>query len=377
MAEIDQFKQYIYLGYTNRKIAEYLGCSERTVKSRRKEYNLRNKDVQSAVHDAELDEMVKAAVGKNPSYGEKMVAGLLASKNVHVQRDRIRQSIRRVDPDGVETRKRVALHRRQYSVPGPNSLWHIDGNHKLIRWRYVIHGGIDGYSRIPVFLRCSTNNRAHTMLSAFKEGVLQYGLPWTVRSDKGGENTSVCAFMMAHPLRGPGRGHFITGRSVHNQRIERLWRDMFTGCASVYYKLFTKMEDENILDVTNEIDLAALHHVFLSIINNHLDIFQQSYLHHKLRTEHNKTPLQLWHSAIGYGFPMDFITEAEFQQYMPEQAGNETAAVNIPGGILLNEDQLLALNDNFSLDVASLQVEEDQISYFSAAKEFIYNLIYH
>ncbi|XP_071826977.1 uncharacterized protein [Apostichopus japonicus] len=133
MAEIDQFKQYIYLGYTNRKIAEYLGCSERTVKSRRKEYNLRNKDVQSAVHDAELDEMVKAAVGKNPSYGEKMVAGLLASKNVHVQRDRIRQSIRRVDPDGVDTRKRVALHRRQYSVPGPNSLWHIDGNHKLIR----------------------------------------------------------------------------------------------------------------------------------------------------------------------------------------------------------------------------------------------------
>ncbi|XP_071826976.1 uncharacterized protein [Apostichopus japonicus] len=132
MAEIDQFKQYIYLGYTNRKIAEYLGCSERTVKSRRKEYNLRNKDVQSAVHDAELDEMVKAAVGKNPSYGEKMVAGLLASKNVHVQRDRIRQSIRRVDPDGVDTRKRVALHRRQYSVPGPNSLWHIDGNHKLI-----------------------------------------------------------------------------------------------------------------------------------------------------------------------------------------------------------------------------------------------------
>lgn len=69
--------------------------------------------------------------------------------------------------------------------------------------------------------------------------------------------------------------------------------------------------------------------------------------------------------------------QAEFQQYMPEQAGNETAAVNIPGGILLNEDQLLALNDNFSLDVASLQVEEDQISYFSAAKEFIYNLIYH
>ena len=27
----------------------------------------------------------------------------------------------------------------------PNSLWHIDGYHKLIRWRIVIHGVIDGY----------------------------------------------------------------------------------------------------------------------------------------------------------------------------------------------------------------------------------------
>lgn len=25
------------------------------------------------------------------------------------------------------------LRRRQYFVPGPNSLWHIDGHHKLIR----------------------------------------------------------------------------------------------------------------------------------------------------------------------------------------------------------------------------------------------------
>ena len=34
----------------------------------------------------------------------------------------------------------------------PNSLWHIDGYHKLIRWRVIIHGGIDGFSRLPVYL---------------------------------------------------------------------------------------------------------------------------------------------------------------------------------------------------------------------------------
>lgn len=96
------------------------------------------------------------------------------------------------------------------------------------RWRFVIHGGIDGYSRIPVFLRCASNNRAETMLSSFQRGVLDFGLPAKVRSDKGGENILVCSFMMNHPLRGPESKPFITGRSVHNQRIERLWRDVFT-----------------------------------------------------------------------------------------------------------------------------------------------------
>ena len=35
--------------------------------------------------------------------------------------------------------------------------------------------------------------------------------------------------MLNHPLREPGRGIMICGRGVHNQRIERLWRDAFGG----------------------------------------------------------------------------------------------------------------------------------------------------
>ena len=29
-----------------------------------------------------------------------------------------------------------------------NSLWHLDGHHSLIRWKILIHGCIDGFSRI-------------------------------------------------------------------------------------------------------------------------------------------------------------------------------------------------------------------------------------
>ena len=55
------------------------------------------------------------------------------------------------------------IYRRVYSVPGPNYLWHIDGNHKLIKYRIVIHGGgIDGSSRLT-YLKCTSNNWAETV----------------------------------------------------------------------------------------------------------------------------------------------------------------------------------------------------------------------
>lgn len=37
------------------------------------------------------------------------------------------------------------------------------------RWRIVVHGGIDGYSRLPVYIKASDNNKASTLLSCFCE----------------------------------------------------------------------------------------------------------------------------------------------------------------------------------------------------------------
>lgn len=81
------------------------------------------------------------------------------------------------------------------------------------RWRVVVHGGIDGYSRLPTYLVASTNNRAETVLSLFEQAVSEHGLPSRVRCDKGGENHDVAWYMLSLPNRGPGRGSIIAGAS--------------------------------------------------------------------------------------------------------------------------------------------------------------------
>jgi hypothetical protein len=55
--------------------------------------------------------------------------------------------------------------------------WHVDTNHKLIRWRLVIVGGIDGFSRMIMYLNCTDNNKAQTIFKCFLTGVKDYGLP--------------------------------------------------------------------------------------------------------------------------------------------------------------------------------------------------------
>ena len=158
----------------------------------------------------------------------------------------------------------------------------------------MIHGGIDGYSRLPVYLKCSPNNCAETVREYFVEAVSMYGMPTRVRCDRGGENFAVASFMWSQP---DSSDSVIMGRSVHNVRIERLWRDLFQGCTTLYYQLFTHLEDNGLLDPCNEEHLA-LHFVYLPRIQRSLDHFRNAYIHHPLSSCHNHTPCQLFYSGL-------------------------------------------------------------------------------
>lgn len=207
----------------------------------------------------------------------------------------------------------------------------------------VIHGAIDGFSRMVTYLNIVLDNSARTALKPFLKACEEHGIPSRVRTDHGLENLDIATFMIAH--RGVGRGSIITGRSVHNQRIERLWRDMFQSCTFVFYKLFHFLEENGHLDVNNALHLWCLQYIYIPRIQAALSVFKEAWNNHRLRTEHGNSPLQVFVSGVlsnvGQGHcEIDELFSAEIgeQSYrnygidwngpVPEATNNETVIVS-------------------------------------------------
>ena len=105
----------------------------------------------SSITDDDLDSQVGMLQMCHPHCGHILLCSMLEAQGINVPQHRLRESIHRIDLKHSSSRWHQKIRRRTYYVPGPNSLWHIDSHHSLICWHVVVHGCIDGYSRMILF----------------------------------------------------------------------------------------------------------------------------------------------------------------------------------------------------------------------------------
>ncbi|CAJ0634721.1 7920_t:CDS:2 [Entrophospora sp. SA101] len=201
-----------------------------TILRRRIELNLPNDLAYTNISNDDLDNEIRNIQREQPFSGQIIIAGVLCSRGIRVHRQRLHESLNRVDAWGMF------------------SLWSLpERGIAYFEWR------IDGYSQMITFCNCSSNNKSITVLTQFQKGIEQFGIPSRVRADHGGENALVKQFMERY--RGYGCGSFIAGRSVHNQRIERLCGDINRCVLKIYKTIFLYLEENFELDIDNNTPL--------------------------------------------------------------------------------------------------------------------------
>ena len=122
-------------------IARIIGVSVSTIERRLHEFHVAARSFYFDIDDETLDRTIRDISRSFPSAGYRKMTGFLLSRGIKVQQERIRGSMCRVDPVGVLIRslELSTVNRTRYQVYAPLALWHIDGNHKLIRYVEIIY----------------------------------------------------------------------------------------------------------------------------------------------------------------------------------------------------------------------------------------------
>ena len=130
----EHLEYLLNIGFSCPGIADVLGVSLSTVRRRMTEFGLSVTALYSKITDYELDTLVREIMEEYPNCGYCLMHGHLLHRGHRVIQARIRDTMHRVDPQGVAIRWNSSIQRRKYTVTSPLSLWHLDGNHKLIRY---------------------------------------------------------------------------------------------------------------------------------------------------------------------------------------------------------------------------------------------------
>ncbi len=86
--------------FTVKETASLLGVSQRTFERRMRNFGIRIGDCYSSIDDHDLESIVNNIIRDFPNIGYKRMSALLFSRGLRIQQNRVRETMRQVDPCG-------------------------------------------------------------------------------------------------------------------------------------------------------------------------------------------------------------------------------------------------------------------------------------
>lgn len=111
------------LGFSWMAISRMLSVNIRTLYNHRTQLDLVDYGSFNNISNEVLDSVISEILHQTPGSGETYITGSLRGRGIRVQRWRVRERLRIIDPVGRAFRGRRAIQRRVYNVSVPNHVW--------------------------------------------------------------------------------------------------------------------------------------------------------------------------------------------------------------------------------------------------------------
>jgi len=219
-------------------------------------------------------------------YGRRYLITRLARKHGHRARGtHVREALRALDNYGVMLRTPGMKQRRleNYTVPGPDWLWCLDGHDKLAKYGIEIYGSVDAYSRRVIWFFVGTSNRTQvSVLRQYLYAVKRIGYcPNFLRTDRGRETPMMAdahyyfyhtACFHDESISDDAFDNicfadcYLFGKSTNNIKVEGLWGELISGQTEQWMLFFPKLEAEGLWRGDLACDTVILVYIFIPII---------------------------------------------------------------------------------------------------------------